>query len=128
MCQGVHSGAPFWDFPWPGMVMIVGYWLALCSVHSQACPCARQCAPPRARPLQVAASHDLKNWTPVATQGLLFQFDATNAPANTRLELAPRVGGLQATAEFAQTAAAVVDAAVLGGVALWLVRPLGTKR
>lgn len=39
-------------------------------------------------PIQVAVSHDLKNWTPVATQGPLFQFDGTDAPANTTLELA----------------------------------------
>lgn len=39
-------------------------------------------------PIQVAVSEDLKEWTPVATKGPLFQFDGTDAPANTTLELA----------------------------------------
>ncbi len=38
-------------------------------------------------PITVATSTDLKEWTPVATRGPLFQFDGTDAPANTTLEL-----------------------------------------
>ena len=38
-------------------------------------------------PITVATSADLKEWTPVATRGPLFQFDGTDAPANTTLEL-----------------------------------------
>lgn len=38
-------------------------------------------------PIAVATSTDLKDWTPVATKGPLFQFDGTDAPANTTLEL-----------------------------------------
>ena len=38
-------------------------------------------------PITVATSTDLKDWTPVATRGPLFQFDGTDAPANTTLEL-----------------------------------------
>lgn len=38
-------------------------------------------------PIAVATSSDLKEWTPVATKGPLFQFDGTDAPANTTLEL-----------------------------------------
>ncbi len=38
-------------------------------------------------PITVATSTDLKDWTPVATKGPLFQFDGTDAPANTTLEL-----------------------------------------
>ena len=38
-------------------------------------------------PIVVATSTDLKEWTSVATRGPLFQFDGTDAPANTTLEL-----------------------------------------
>ena len=38
-------------------------------------------------PLTVSTSTDLKDWTPVATKGPLFQFDGTDAPINTTLEL-----------------------------------------
>lgn len=38
-------------------------------------------------PITVATSSDLKDWTPVATRGPLFQFDGADAPANTTLEL-----------------------------------------
>ncbi len=38
-------------------------------------------------PILVATSSDLKDWTPVATKGPLFQFDGTDAPANTTLDL-----------------------------------------
>ena len=37
--------------------------------------------------IEVATSTDLKDWTPVATKGPLFQFDGTDALANTTLEL-----------------------------------------
>lgn len=37
--------------------------------------------------IAVATSTDLKDWTPVATKGPLFQFDGTDALANTTLEL-----------------------------------------
>ena len=38
-------------------------------------------------PVSVATSTDLKDWTPVATKGPLYQFDGPNAPAITTLEL-----------------------------------------
>nr|WP_315490241.1 DUF3999 family protein [uncultured Rhodoferax sp.] len=38
-------------------------------------------------PITVATSTDLKDWTPVATKGPLFQFDGTDAPGNNTLEL-----------------------------------------
>ena len=38
-------------------------------------------------PITVETSADLKDWMPVATRGPLFQFDGTDAPANTTLEL-----------------------------------------
>lgn len=37
--------------------------------------------------IAVATSTDLKDWTPVTTKGPLFQFDGTDALANTTLEL-----------------------------------------
>ncbi len=38
-------------------------------------------------PFTVATSTDLNEWTPVPTQGPLFQFDGADAPANLTLEL-----------------------------------------
>ncbi len=38
-------------------------------------------------PVTVATSADLKEWTTVPTNGPLFQFDGTDAPANSTLEL-----------------------------------------
>jgi len=37
-------------------------------------------------PLTVSTSTDLKDWTPLATQGPVFQFDGMDAPSNTVLE------------------------------------------
>lgn len=38
-------------------------------------------------PIMAASSADLKDWTPLATKGPLYQFDGADAPANTTLEL-----------------------------------------
>jgi len=43
-------------------------------------------------PVAVSTSADLKDWTPVATKGPVFQFDGTEAPSNATLELRQPLG------------------------------------
>ena len=87
-------------------------------------------------PIQVAVSTDLKDWMPVATKGPLFQFDGTDAPANTTLELTQplqvqgrylrlswpgqngvTLRGLTGTVAASQTIAAPLRAALPAGTA-----------